>query len=94
MALVENWEVFFNGEEFATLAWVAGRPVAGLEGHSWVEGQDVDVQRTTFTCPSRAIGEIRHGESIRMGEPRATYQVVGMHPDGTGLTVLLLEKQN
>lgn len=93
MASTENLDIFFNEQEFATLAWIQGYPVAGLIEHTWVNAEEVDLQRTTFTCPSSRVDTIRLGEVICLGEARLPYTVVRRHPDGTGLTVLLLEKR-
>jgi hypothetical protein len=89
MLFEEDFGVFFNSEEFAVEAVIRGRKVVGLEGRSCVLSNDVETQKASFTCPSRCIWNVAHGERIHMNEH--TYAVVGIQPDGMGLTALILE---
>lgn len=89
MPLAEELGVFFNAQEFATQALIRGHFIAGLEGHASIIVNEVETTQTAFTCASRAILEIVHGERILLNDD--TYRVVGIRPDGTGLTRLILE---
>lgn len=92
MVITEDGDIFFNDQEFATPAWIEGQQVMGFVSQSWVTDQEVELPRTTFTCPSRAVLAISSGEVVTLSEAQVPYRVVRLHPDGSGLTVLTLEK--
>lgn len=90
--MAEDLDVFFNGQEFATPAWVGKHLIMSLVSQTWVNDQAVHLPRTTLTCSSQAVLDIRSGETLLLGEAQAPYRVVNLQPDGTGLTVFILEK--
>lgn len=86
---VDDLPVFLNCQEFATEAVIRGRCIAGLEGHTAVMVSDVETMQTVFTCASGAILEIAHDERLTLRD--RIYRIVGIRPDGTGLTTFILE---
>jgi len=47
--------------------------------------------RPTFTCDESEVSSIDHGDALTIKS--TSYEVVGIHPDGTGVTTLILEQQ-
>ncbi|PTR17498.1 hypothetical protein C8R31_101662 [Nitrosospira sp. Nsp2] len=91
MAFAEDLSVFFDTDEFADAVTYNGAPLAGIFDNAYFEGQGIQGSQPVFTCPTADVASARHGDLlVRAG---VTYKVVGVEPDGTGITLLRLEKQ-
>lgn len=95
-------DVFVNPEEFgvtATYTPGVGSPVSvnGIFDSDYFAaeigaGVAVEGARLRFLCPSEDLpGGAAHGDSIVIAA--VTYKVREIHPDGTGFTELVIEKQ-
>jgi hypothetical protein len=87
-----DFSVFFNPEEFAVEAIIRGCVVEGMRSIHTHFSNGVETQTVSFITTCDAVGEIAQGERLLM--EGQCYAVVGMQPDGTGLTTVLLEKLN
>ena len=88
MAFVESTAPFFA--DFGVTATLAGADVRGIFDDAYGEafGGLVAGSGPMFRLPS-SIAATR-GDSLVLGA--TTYTVVGIEPDGTGMTLLRLEK--
>jgi len=67
----------------------------GIFRRAYVEFNNVEGYRPLYRCAEDDVVGVEHGAFIRI-EPNGNYQdykVVGIEPDGIGLTTLILEKQ-
>lgn len=91
MAFVEDLSVFFDTDEFAEAVNYNGREITGIFDNAYFEGQNMQGSQPVFSCATADVAAARHGDMlVRAG---ATYKVVGVEPDGTGMSLLRLEKQ-
>jgi hypothetical protein len=87
----EDLDPFFDPSEFADDVTYKDNPIAGIFDNSYFEGQGIQGSQPVFTCRTMDVPAARHGDIlVRAG---TTYKVVGVEPDGTGVTLLRLEKQ-
>lgn len=87
----EDHSVFFETEDFAETVTLDGIiEVNGIFDEEYFESNYVQTKKPTFTYASNYPVEI-DSELIRGLD---TYFVKGIEPDGTGVTKLILEKQN
>jgi hypothetical protein len=89
----EDLAPFFSVSDFAVAATLNGASVVGIFDAAYYEPLGNDVQSATpiFTLPTTSASSAAHGQSLVIGA--TTYKVRGVEPDGTGITVLRLEKQ-
>lgn len=91
MSFAEDLSVFFDTDEFADAATYNGATINGIFDNAYFEGQGIQSSQPVFTCPTASVPNALHGdELVRAG---VTFRVVGVEPDGTGVTLLRLEKQ-
>lgn len=67
----------------------------GVFENAFVEAGKIEGMRPTLTVRDEDISNIAHGAMIRRN-PDSTYidyKVVGVEPDGTGITLLILQEQ-
>lgn len=94
MAFAEDLTAFFSTEEFAVSATVAGVAVRGIFdnayelAHAGLAGMAGSVP--SFTLATSAVPANPVGAALVVGG--ATYTVVDHQPDGTGVSLLLLER--
>lgn len=91
---------FFDATEFATSALytpAVGVPstVVGIFDAEFAAvdlqaGVEVESTRPQFMCRTADVAAAAHGETLVIGA--ITYTIRGAHPDGTGVTTLILEK--
>lgn len=88
MAFAESFAPYFA--DFGVDATLAGAPVRGIfdNGYSEAFAGMVAGSGPVFHLPSSVA--VTRGNSLVIGA--ATYSVVGIEPDGQGLTILRLEK--
>lgn len=95
MAFAENLAPYFNTAEFADSATLDGTSVNGIFDGEYTDPLDVESSGPVFTLPTASSSSAAHGQTlvIATGHGAGTYKVRGVQPDGTGVTVLKLEKQ-
>lgn len=102
--LQENLNVFFDKRFGGVDATVAGAPVVGNFSNEYVEVDNgvapvVGLKPVLAVKSSDAVGAVT-GTDVTVEEEEAgvvvrtgTYKVIIQQPDGTGVTILILEKQ-
>ena len=94
MAFTEDLSVFFNEDEFAVSATLDGASVTGIFDNGYTLGAvgptGMASAAPMFRLPTASVPASPHGKSLVTGG--ITYRVVGHEPDGTGVSILLLEK--
>ena len=107
MAMTEDLTAFFNTDEFAVQTTLAGVVVRGIFDNanvlSEVGGAGMASTQPTLTLPTadlpgsvitslqEYIYEPTSAMDLLMAINLTTYKVVAHEPDGTGISVLLLE---
>jgi hypothetical protein len=93
VAFTEPLAAFFDLDGFAVSATLAGVSVTGIFDNDYFEPMGGEMQGATpvFTLPTASASSAAHGQSLVIGA--TTYKVRGVEPDGTGVTLLRLEKQ-
>lgn len=94
MAFAEDFSAFFGTSDFAVAAIIDGRPVNGIFDNDYaaVRGElgDVESNRPAFMCAAADVASVAYGDTAKVSG--VSYTVRGIHPDGTGVTVLILEE--
>jgi hypothetical protein len=92
VAFTEPLAAFFDTDGFAVSATLAGVSVTGIFDNEYYEPMgEVQGASPVFTLPTASASTAAHGQSLVIGA--TTYKVRGVEPDGTGVTLLRLEKQ-
>jgi hypothetical protein len=92
VAFAEPLGAFFDTVGFAVSATLAGVSVQGIFDNEYYEPMgEVQGASPVFTLPTASASTAAHGQSLVIGA--TTYKVRGVEPDGTGVTLLRLEKQ-
>lgn len=93
MAFTEPLAAFFDTDGFAVSATLAGVSVSGIFDNQYFEplGGDVQGAQPVFMLPTASASSAAHGQSLVVNG--VTYKIRGVEPDGTGITMLRLEKQ-
>lgn len=95
MAWAEDLSPFIDTASFAVTATIAGQPVNGIFDNASVlsEGYDgvMETVRPVFVCRSADVAAVLHGDSATINS--VSYKVRGTRPDGTGMTLIILEAQ-
>ena len=89
MAMVENISAFLQPSDFAVIATVAGLPVPVIFDAAYADPFGVAGTEPRATCASADVSTLVQGSPITIGGK--AYTVRDKQPDGTGVTVLLLE---
>jgi hypothetical protein len=92
MAFEEPMAAFFGVDDFAVTAMLAGVYVTGIFDANYYEPLgEVEGRQPVFMLPTSEAKYAAHGQYLAIGNTR--YRVRGVHPDGTGVTTLILEQQ-
>lgn len=90
MPLVEDTSVYFNVAEFGRAATLNGSvTTTGIFDDAFVDALGVAATGPTFLCDLLGV---LYGDALVVSG-KGSYKVVGAEPDGTGLTLLRLERQ-
>jgi hypothetical protein len=76
--------------EFATEVTIAGQPVRAIFDAAYVDPLGVAQVRPVLTCATADVAAVARGAAVVIGA--ASYVVRGIEPDGTGVTLLILER--
>lgn len=84
---------FLDTDDFAVTATIGGSPVVGIFDNPWI-GPEVGEVETSLNQPTLLVrtsdvSTVSKGDTIIINS--ANYTVVGIEPDGTGLTSLVLK---
>lgn len=89
MPFAEDHSQFLDTDDFATSATYNGSTINGIFDDEYVEGLDmVESTGPQFLVRSSDVAGIAHGAELVINS--VTYTVVGVKPDGTGMTTLEL----
>ena len=100
MAFVEVFSEFYNTDDFAVNATYtpqggSASTITGIfdEEYQLIDAGSVGVSGSTpvFECASSSVPAAAPGDTLVVNA--VTFLVVEVQPDGTGVTVLILEKQ-
>jgi hypothetical protein len=94
VAFTEDLTQFFDTDDFGVAATIGATTVNGIFENQFlgVPGEAAVAASTpTFTCQTSALPAITRG-STQATISAVTYTIVGVHPDGTGVTLLVLER--
>jgi hypothetical protein len=88
----EDLSVFFNTSEFAVTATVAGAGVSVIfdNGYQGALNGFLESSAPSITGPSASLATAVQGTAVTVNA--IAYKVMEVHPDGTGITKLMLEK--
>lgn len=88
----EDHSVFFETDDFAETVTLDGIiEVNGIFDEEFIESNFIETKKPTFTYAENDYPVEINSEIVR---GLKTYLVKGIEPDGTGITRLVLEKQN
>lgn len=87
----EDLSPFFNAAELATAATLDGEPVTGIFDNAYIDPFGVASTEPRYTLPSADAATATNASMLVIGA--TTYRVRSVQPDGTGITVLTLERQ-
>lgn len=102
MAFNEDLDAFFSTDDFAvTATWTpdGGDPsvITGIFDNEYIEGVgdgEVDFEAThpMFLVKTADVPDVAQGDQLSVNS--TSYRIVNVQPDGTGLTLLILEELN
>lgn len=72
---------------------INGAFVAGLFSNEFITVDFVESRKPVFTCKSADISDIAKNDVIETVGDGTLYKVVGIQPNGCGMTKLILELQ-
>lgn len=92
----EDLTAFFDTADFAVTATYNGAtPVNGILDTAYVEAPagigGIQSSQPVFLCRTADVPSAAHGQTLVVGA--VTYKLVGVEPDGSGTTILRLERQ-
>jgi len=87
MAFIEHRAPFFA--DFGEAATIAGRSVTVIFDSAFMASLDIESSNPVALIDDVELGAVSHGDAVVLRGVQ--YTVVGVHPDGTGMTVLELE---
>jgi hypothetical protein len=95
IALADDLDVIFTVEDFATVATYSGASINGIFDNETVPMDaggtaQVHQEQPRFTCRTIDVSGLASGDTITINA--ITYNIVAWIHDGTGVTVLQLEK--
>lgn len=87
---------FFNESEFASAAQfshAAGAAVAisVIFDTDFLASLGIETNKPTALCKSSDVASAVHGDTMVIGS--TTYKIIGIQPDGTGITIVILSKE-
>lgn len=90
MPFAEALSPFFNVAEFASLATLDGAAVQGIFDNAYTEAFGMASRAPMFTLPTASAASATQASVLVVDG--TTYRVTSVQPDGTGVTVLMLER--
>ena len=91
MGFTEDLDAFYvSGDPGIVTATVGATAVIGEFQDDYAEDFGIEGEAPRFSAPTARL-PASHGYGTTVVIGAATYRVVGVQPDGTGVTVLILE---
>lgn len=92
MSIQEPLSTLFTTDDFGTAATIGGSSVNGIFDDAFIDPfGEVESTEPTFYCRSSDVSSVSRGDTVTINS--TSYNVVGVHQDGLGVTLLKLEKQ-
>ena len=88
MAITESFPAFFY--DFGVVATIGSASVTGVFDMPTAESFGIIGSDPAFTCASADVSGVAAGQAVTIAG--VGYTVTAVRPDGTGLTVLTLDK--
>lgn len=87
---------FFDVDDFGVAGnYNSGTTVNGIFDNEYFlqaeGGVGIESSNPAFLCRTADVSSAAHGDTLVVSS--VSYAVVGVHPDGTGVTTLILEAQ-
>lgn len=94
MPMVEDLSVFFHASEFASAATLAGVSVRGVFDNGYLQGDvggnGMAGAQPMFTLATSDVPTSPVGASLVVNA--TSYRIAAHEPDGTGVSMLMLER--
>lgn len=91
MSIETEIDPFFQSTDFAQSVTVAGTGLLAIFDHAFIEDLAIEGEAPILHCKSADLpGNLAHGDAVTVAT--ASYTIVGIQPDGTGVTILILEE--
>jgi hypothetical protein len=91
MPFAEDLSPFFRVAEFASSATLDGASAAGIFDNEYVDAFGMASRQPMFTLPTADAASVTQSSVLVVDG--VSYRVTRAEPDGTGVTVLMLERQ-
>ncbi len=92
--LRDDLDLFLNIDEFAETITYKGAPIKGIFDNAFVvdsqDGVEVETVQPQVIAKTSDISTLVHGDTMTISS--VVYNVVGIQPDGTGITIVLLSQ--
>jgi hypothetical protein len=82
---------FFSLTDFAVPAVVRGRTINVIFDEQYVDALGVESSQPAATCSSTDAEDVDQNDMITISGRE--FRIIGVQPDGTGVTVLRLQRQ-
>ena len=82
--------LFLSTDEFAVTATISASPVVGIFDNEFAEAIDIEGTVPAFECRTSDVAAVVHGTTVTINT--IAYTCHGKQPDGTGMTVLILQE--
>lgn len=90
MPFAEDLAPFFETAEFATAATLDGASVAGIFDNAYIDSLGLASRAPMFTLPTASASTATQASVLILDG--TSYRVTSVQPDGTGVTMLTLER--
>lgn len=92
MPMTEDFGAFLNSNEHGTVATYKTTDVVGIFENLYVEVSGVGSMKPTYNVDEESVPNIARGNKLYINN--VEYRVAMVQPDGTGMTLLVLEAMN
>lgn len=82
-----------NTADFGTVASNGNGSFNGIFGHKYIEQLDIDAESPTFLCADADVATYQVTKDSEIVIGATTYAARIIEPDGTGMSLLILEEQ-
>lgn len=84
-----NIDSFFT--DFAVPATIRGRQVPVIFDEQYIDVLGAESGQPAATCESAMVEDVEQDDDMQVNG--RTFRIIGVQPDGTGVTVLRLQRQ-